>query len=128
LTHGHISKVFAVVGVGVILVLYKGKTLNTQKIETKRCYINMLENIENHNLEQLLLIQHFCCLEGQTSTTVAEEKAFNPRLTKSREEFVKIMKDLALPYPKQIGKKNLQMYSTIIVRPFPNQIKPLLIP
>jgi sulfur dioxygenase len=33
---------------------------------------------------------------------VAEEKAFNPRLTKSREEFVKIMHNLGLPYPKKI--------------------------
>ncbi|XP_022319983.2 persulfide dioxygenase ETHE1, mitochondrial-like [Crassostrea virginica] len=41
---------------------------------------------------------------GQTSTTVAEEKMMNPRLTKSREEFVKIMKELNLPYPKQIDK------------------------
>ena len=28
--------------------------------------------------------------KGQTVTSVAEEKAFNPRLTKSREEFVKV--------------------------------------
>ncbi|XP_062580950.1 persulfide dioxygenase ETHE1, mitochondrial-like [Saccostrea cucullata] len=41
---------------------------------------------------------------GQTSTTVAEEKTMNPRLTKTKEEFVKIMKELNLPYPKQIDK------------------------
>ncbi|XP_061185363.1 persulfide dioxygenase ETHE1, mitochondrial-like [Saccostrea echinata] len=41
---------------------------------------------------------------GQTSTTVAEEKTMNPRLTKSKEEFVRIMKELNLPYPKQIDK------------------------
>lgn len=41
---------------------------------------------------------------GQTSTTVEEEKMMNPRLTKSKEEFVKIMKELNLPYPKQIDK------------------------
>ena len=40
--------------------------------------------------------------KGQTSTTVAEEKEFNPRLTKSCEEFVKIMENLNLPYPKMI--------------------------
>ncbi|PSN36395.1 hypothetical protein C0J52_21591 [Blattella germanica] len=39
---------------------------------------------------------------SQTSTTVAEEKEFNPRLTKSCEEFVKIMENLNLPYPKMI--------------------------
>ncbi|XP_058808256.1 persulfide dioxygenase ETHE1, mitochondrial [Phymastichus coffea] len=39
---------------------------------------------------------------GRTVTTVAEERRFNPRLTKSREEFVKIMDNLNLPYPKMI--------------------------
>ena len=37
-------------------------------------------------------------------STVAEEKDHNPRLTKSKSEFVAIMKNLNLPYPKQIGK------------------------
>ena len=35
-------------------------------------------------------------------TTVGEEKRFNPRLTKSEPEFVQIMADLGLPYPKKI--------------------------
>ncbi|KAH3702545.1 hypothetical protein DPMN_077569 [Dreissena polymorpha] len=39
-------------------------------------------------------------------TTVAEEKQLNPRLTKSREEFIKIMSNLNLPYPKQIGQEH----------------------
>ncbi|KAL3884289.1 hypothetical protein ACJMK2_024437 [Sinanodonta woodiana] len=41
---------------------------------------------------------------GQTSTTVEEEKKCNPRLTKTLPEFVKIMKELNLPYPKQIDR------------------------
>ncbi|XP_017876486.1 persulfide dioxygenase ETHE1, mitochondrial [Ceratina calcarata] len=41
---------------------------------------------------------------GRTVTTVAEEKAFNPRLTKSLDEFVEIMKNLNLAYPKMIDK------------------------
>ncbi|KAK3098046.1 hypothetical protein FSP39_015562 [Pinctada imbricata] len=41
---------------------------------------------------------------GQTSTTVEEEKTLNPRLTKTKEQFIKIMEDLNLPYPKQIDK------------------------
>jgi sulfur dioxygenase len=41
---------------------------------------------------------------GQHETTVAEEKEFNPRLSKSLEEFVEIMNNLNLPYPKQIGE------------------------
>lgn len=41
---------------------------------------------------------------GQTMSTVAEEKDHNPRLTKSKSEFVAIMKNLNLPYPKQIDR------------------------
>lgn len=40
--------------------------------------------------------------KGFTSSTVEEERSLNPRLTKSRDEFIKIMADLNLPYPKQI--------------------------
>ncbi|XP_070691580.1 persulfide dioxygenase ETHE1, mitochondrial [Pempheris klunzingeri] len=39
---------------------------------------------------------------GQTASTVGEERRFNPRLTKSLEEFVEIMKNLNLPKPKKI--------------------------
>ena len=42
--------------------------------------------------------------KGLTSTSVAEEKRFNPRLTKGKEEFVKIMEGLNLPYPKKIDE------------------------
>jgi len=42
--------------------------------------------------------------KGQTVTTVDEEKRLNPRLTKTKEEFVKIMNNLNLSYPKQIDK------------------------
>eukprot|EP00057_Strongylocentrotus_purpuratus_P017972 XP_011672446.1 PREDICTED: persulfide dioxygenase ETHE1, mitochondrial [Strongylocentrotus purpuratus] len=41
---------------------------------------------------------------GQTVTTVKEELQFNPRLTKTKEEFIKIMQELNLPYPKAIDK------------------------
>jgi len=59
-------------------------------------------------------------------TTVMEEKKFNPRLTKSKAEFVEIMNNLNLPYPKQIGnlflKKTLfKVYLIIII--FKIQIK-----
>ncbi|XP_076037638.1 persulfide dioxygenase ETHE1, mitochondrial [Oratosquilla oratoria] len=39
---------------------------------------------------------------GRTVTTVKQEKEFNPRLTKSIEEFVEIMDGLGLPYPRKI--------------------------
>ena len=37
-------------------------------------------------------------------TTVGEELKHNPRLTKSKEEFVQIMKNLGLAKPKKMGK------------------------
>ena len=43
--------------------------------------------------------------QGFTVTSVEEEKLHNPRLTKSKEEFVNIMDTLNLDYPKKIGKK-----------------------
>ncbi|KAG5855988.1 hypothetical protein ANANG_G00002930 [Anguilla anguilla] len=40
--------------------------------------------------------------KGQTVSTVEEEKKFNPRLTKTLDEFVHIMANLNLPKPAQI--------------------------
>merc|ERR1712123_65786 len=42
--------------------------------------------------------------KGQTATTVGEEKQFNPRLTKTEEEFVTLMGNLNLAYPKKIDE------------------------
>ncbi len=47
---------------------------------------------------------------GLTKTSVAEEKKFNPRLTKPKEEFIKIMDNLNLPYPKKIGELQKHVY------------------
>ena len=46
---------------------------------------------------------------GRTVTSVSEEKTLNPRLTKPREDFIKIMNGLGLPYPKKIGKMFLHI-------------------
>mmetsp|Transcript_16097 Transcript_16097/g.35350 ORF Transcript_16097/g.35350 Transcript_16097/m.35350 type:complete len:421 (+) Transcript_16097:93-1355(+) len=40
--------------------------------------------------------------KGRSVSTVDEEKRFNPRLTQTREEFIKLMDGLGLPYPKRI--------------------------
>uniref|UniRef100_A0A8C6S4H9 Persulfide dioxygenase ETHE1, mitochondrial n=1 Tax=Neogobius melanostomus TaxID=47308 RepID=A0A8C6S4H9_9GOBI len=40
--------------------------------------------------------------QGQTVSTVGEERKFNPRLTKTLEEFVDIMNNLNLPRPNKI--------------------------
>lgn len=53
---------------------------------------------------------------GQTATTVAEEKKYNPRLTKSLPEFVEIMKNLNLPYPKMIGKCSIIYFNNQLPR------------
>mmetsp|Transcript_49227 Transcript_49227/g.126990 ORF Transcript_49227/g.126990 Transcript_49227/m.126990 type:complete len:239 (-) Transcript_49227:233-949(-) len=42
--------------------------------------------------------------DGRTATTVAEEKEFNPRLTKTEEEFVTLMENLNLPLPNKIDE------------------------
>lgn len=40
--------------------------------------------------------------KGQTVSSIYEEKTFNPRLTKSEDEFVHLMDNLNLPPPKKI--------------------------
>uniref|UniRef100_T1IXH7 Persulfide dioxygenase ETHE1, mitochondrial n=1 Tax=Strigamia maritima TaxID=126957 RepID=T1IXH7_STRMM len=45
--------------------------------------------------------------KGMTVTSVGEEKRLNPRLTKSKEEFIEIMKNLNLSKPKMIGTHKL---------------------
>merc|ERR1712002_1138939 len=42
--------------------------------------------------------------KGCMKTSVAEEKQFNPRLTKNEEEFINIMAGLNLAYPKKIDE------------------------
>merc|ERR1712183_664620 len=42
--------------------------------------------------------------KGQTAPTVGEEKQFNPHLTKTEEEFVTLMGNLNLAYPKKIDE------------------------
>lgn len=46
----------------------------------------------------------FFIIRGQLESSVAEEKRYNPRLTKDIDAFVEIMANLNLPKPKMIGK------------------------
>lgn len=39
---------------------------------------------------------------GFTSSSIAEEKEYNPRLSQTKEKFIDIMNNLQLPYPKMI--------------------------
>lgn len=49
--------------------------------------------------------------KGNLETTVGEEKQFNPRLTQPLEDFIDIMNNLNLSYPKQIGEFHLKLTS-----------------
>ena len=42
--------------------------------------------------------------KGNLSSSIGEESAFNPRLTKTKEEFIVLMDKLGLPAPKQIER------------------------
>ena len=42
--------------------------------------------------------------KGRCASSVAEEKAYNLRLTKSEADFVVLMKNLKLPYPQEIDR------------------------
>jgi len=50
---------------------------------------------------------------GQMVSSVAEEKKWNIRLTKSEAEFIDIMDNLNLPYPKFIGKISSSLFMHI---------------
>ncbi|XP_042214437.1 persulfide dioxygenase ETHE1, mitochondrial-like [Homarus americanus] len=66
------------------------------------------ETLYNSVHSQILSLPHEFMLypahdyKGQTVTTIAEEKKYNPRLTKNKEEFVDIMNNLGLAFPKKI--------------------------
>lgn len=55
---------------------------------------------------------------GQLESSVAEEKRFNPRLSKDIDTFVNIMEHLNLPKPKMIGKLILQLDSIYVLFTF----------
>jgi len=42
--------------------------------------------------------------KGNTCSSIGEEKEYNPRLTKTLDEFKQIMSNLNLPYPKMLDK------------------------
>lgn len=56
--------------------------------------------------------------KGRTASSVGEEKAHNPRLTKSREEFIDLMDNLGLPPPKMLDNAvpaNLKVGGVVVV-------------
>lgn len=55
-------------------------------------------------------------VQGCMSSTVGVEKRTNVRLSKSKEEFETIMKNLELPYPKKIGTRLVRFPVAMLVQ------------
>ncbi|KQS62882.1 persulfide dioxygenase ETHE1, mitochondrial [Drosophila erecta] len=68
------------------------------------CPRNLYENVHSKifTLPENFRIYPAHDYKGQMESSVWEEKRYNPRLTKDIDEFVKIMENLNLPYPKKI--------------------------
>ncbi|VDM06971.1 unnamed protein product [Wuchereria bancrofti] len=54
--------------------------------------------------------------KGFLLTTVGEEKKYNPRLTKTLSDFVVLMRNLKLAYPKQIGSFPLSLFFVLKIK------------
>ncbi|CAI5662104.1 unnamed protein product [Oreochromis niloticus] len=67
----------------------------------KRLYKSVHEKIFTLPDECLLYPAHD--YSGRMASSVAEERKFNPRLTKTMDEFVEIMNNLNLPNPKKMA-------------------------
>ena len=71
---------------------------------TSQNIYNEIASFENITISILFeFLNSFYLFKGCTVTSVREEKLYNPRLTKSKEEFVNIMENLGLAKPKKIG-------------------------
>lgn len=84
-----------------LLIRGCGRT-DFQQGDSEKLYDSVHRNILSLPEDYLLYPAHD--YKGQTVTSVGEEKKFNPRLSKSKEEFIEIMKNLNLAYPKMIDK------------------------
>ena len=86
-----------------LLIRGCGRT-DFQQGDAARLYASVREKILSLPGETRLYPGHD--YRGRTVTTVSEEKAFNPRLgdAKTAEEFIALMHELKLAYPKRIGE------------------------
>lgn len=84
-----------------LLIRGCGRT-DFQQGSSERLYESVHNKILSLPSETLLYPGHD--YTGQTVTTVAEEKLYNKRVTRSKEEFAKIMNNLNLPYPREIDR------------------------
>ncbi|KAL7646567.1 UNVERIFIED_CONTAM: hypothetical protein RMT77_001818 [Armadillidium vulgare] len=83
----------------VLLIRGCGRT-DFQEGSSKKLYNSVHNRIFTLPSHYLLYPAHDYF--GKTVTTVEEEKKYNPRLTKTEDEFIKIMENLNLPYPEKI--------------------------
>lgn len=84
----------------VILIRGCGRT-DFQQGSPEKMYDSVTQKI--FTLPDYTIIYPGHDYKGFTSSSVAEEKKYNPRLAnKTKEEFISIMNNLNLPYPKKI--------------------------
>ncbi|XP_037950766.1 persulfide dioxygenase ETHE1, mitochondrial-like [Teleopsis dalmanni] len=82
-----------------LLIRGCGRT-DFQEGNSKSLYENVHEKI--FTLPENFRIYPAHDYKGQLESSVWEEKQYNPRLTKNLEEFIQIMDNLNLPYPRKI--------------------------
>ena len=82
-----------------LLIRGCGRT-DFQQGNSRLLYKNVHEQIFTLPSETFICPGHD--YKGRSVSTVEEERRFNPRLTKSVDEFVKVMDNLGLPYPNKI--------------------------
>eukprot|EP00490_Sorites_sp_Unknown_P012367 CAMPEP_0114680552 /NCGR_PEP_ID=MMETSP0191-20121206/54290_1 /TAXON_ID=126664 /ORGANISM="Sorites sp." /LENGTH=430 /DNA_ID=CAMNT_0001957545 /DNA_START=58 /DNA_END=1351 /DNA_ORIENTATION=+ len=82
-----------------LLIRGCGRT-DFQQGSSRHLYQNVYEQIFSMPGETFICPGHD--YKNRSISTVEEEKRYNPRLTKSVEEFVEIMENLKLPNPKKI--------------------------
>mmetsp|Transcript_14146 Transcript_14146/g.27482 ORF Transcript_14146/g.27482 Transcript_14146/m.27482 type:complete len:241 (+) Transcript_14146:137-859(+) len=84
-----------------VLIRGCGRT-DFQQGDSKSMYENVHKKIFTLPDDTIIYPAHD--YRGRLNSTVAEEKKFNPRLTKSLDEFIDIMNNLNLPYPTKIDE------------------------
>lgn len=84
-----------------LLIRACGRT-DFQQGDARKLYRSVWEKLFTLPDDFIVYVGHN--YDGILQTSIAEEKRFNPRLTKSEDEFVRIMENLKLDYPKQIDR------------------------
>lgn len=89
---------------GDALLIHGSGRTDFQQGDARKLYRSVWDQVLSLPDETLIYPGHD--YKGRTVSTVREEKLYNPRLGKGRteDEFVEIMDNLGLPYPKQIDR------------------------